>query len=63
MTTPFDLTREMQGSALNHSSSLSRPVQSKHSPVRAPAETNYMTLFGRNSNEPDLDIRAEYLQK
>lgn len=51
MTTPFDLTREMQGSVLNHSSSMSKAGHNKNSPVRLPAQTNYMSLFGRSSNE------------
>lgn len=62
MTTPFNLTREGQAPALKHSLSQRRANDSRNSPSKQPAESNYMNLFGRNS-EIDIDLRAEYLQK
>ena len=56
MTTPFNLTREVQSSL--------KPSQSQHklsnhtkSPSKLVSESNYMSLFGRNS-EIDFDVRA-----
>lgn len=63
MTTPFNLTREVKGN-LKKSESLSKmngPNKSS-SPTKGLSESNYMSLFGRNS-EVDLDIWAEYLEK
>ena len=62
MTTPFNLTREAKGS-LKKSESQSKMNNPKNtSPTKGLSESNYMSLFGRNS-EMDLDIWAEYLEK
>ena len=61
MTTPFNLARETRGS-LKASQSQSKLDKSRSSPIKNLAESNYMSLFGRNS-EVDLDIRMEYVQK
>ena len=61
MTTPFNLARESRGT-LKASQSQSKLDKSKSSPVKNLVESNYMNLFGRNS-EVDLDIRIEYVQK
>jgi hypothetical protein len=61
MTTPFNLTREVQGSGLKNTPSQGK--LGKSSPVKQqPNESNFMNLFGRSS-EIDLDIRAEYIQQ
>ena len=61
MTTPFNLARESRGH-LKNSQSQSKLDKSSRSPAKNLAESNYMSLFGRNS-EVDLDIRLEYVHK
>lgn len=63
MTTPFNLTREAKGS-LKKSESLSKmnAPNKNSSPSKGLQESNYMGLFGRNS-EVDLDIWAQYLER
>lgn len=60
MTTPFNLTREAKGSLKKSESQNKISNTSKSSPLKGLGESNYMNLFGRNS-EVDLDIWAEYL--
>jgi hypothetical protein len=55
MTTPFNLTRENQGSSLKHSQSQNK-TNLKISPTKL-SESNFMSLFGRNS-ELDINIKS-----
>ena len=67
MTTPYNLTREVQGTLLKPSQSQSKmgnttgtkfQTPSKQSPMKL--ETNYMGFFGKNS-EAGVDMRQEYM--
>ncbi|CAM6002087.1 unnamed protein product, partial [Sphagnum balticum] len=60
MTSPFNLTREVQGSLLKPSQSQSKITQNSTNGKNGgrPSETNYMSLFGR-SVEVDMDLRSE----
>lgn len=62
MTTPFNLTREVQSNLKPSHSQNKLSNHTKNSPSKLVSESNYMSLFGRNS-EVDIDIRSEYLQK
>ena len=74
MTTPFNLTRQVQGSLLKPSQSQTKlnkdssgKYQSSGSKPGSPTkpmqvQTNYMVSFGRN-NQTDLDLKAEYMEK
>lgn len=69
MTAPFNLTREVQGSLLKPSGSqskLSREASATKyqnsskisSPSKqGPMETNYMAYFGKNTSEPEINMR------
>jgi hypothetical protein len=50
MTTPFNLTREVQNpsSGLKHTPSQGK-LGKNSSPAKQPTESNYMNLFGRTS--------------
>lgn len=60
MTTPFNLAREAKGTLKKSESQNKISSSSKSSPLKGLSESNYMNLFGRNS-EVDIDIWAEYL--
>ena len=57
MTTPFNLTREVQSSLKPSHSQNKLNNTNKNSPSKLVSESNYMSLFGRNS-EVDMDIRS-----
>ena len=64
MTTPYNLTREVQGNLLKPSASQTKMTKDstglkstsnfKNKPMQL--ETNFMGLFGRN-NEADIDLK------
>lgn len=53
MTTPFNLSREVQGNLLKPSQSQSKITSKQSSPSKGShnfqMETNFMSIFGRNS--------------
>ena len=55
MTTPFNLTRQNQGSTLKHSQSQNK-TNLKISPTKV-SESNYMSLYGRNA-ELDINVKS-----
>lgn len=71
MTSPYNLTREVQGSLLKPSVSQSKlgnqstmraQSTNKNSPTKQMQETNYMNFFGKNSTS-ELNLKEEYMQK
>ena len=75
MTTPYNLTREVQGTLLKPSQSQSKlnkdssaakyqSMGSRQTSSTKPMqlETNYMSSYGRSS-DGDIDLKAEYLEK
>lgn len=65
MTSPYNLTREVQGSLLkpsisqsklNNQSTMRAQSNSKNSPTKSMQETNYMNFFGKNSTS-DLNLK------
>ena len=69
MTTPYNLTREVQGTLLKPSQSQSKmgntaatqfKTPMKQSPMKI--QTNYMNFFGKNV-ETEINMRHQYMQK